>query len=171
MSVSYRDARSEDAAELADFSRDTFVETFGHLYPTPDLQTYLAAKYAQEIQRREIEDPATHYRLAFEGALLVGYCKSGDLSLPVEDDPHGALELHRLYVASSVKGAGVAKALMDEALDWARQKGAAAIYLSVWESNKRAQNFYRRYGFAHVGEHGFMVGSVRDRDFIWRLSL
>jgi len=61
--------------------------------------------------------------------------------------------------------------LMEHALDWARGQGATALYLGVWENNARAQRFYRRFGFEHVGEHAFMVGGTRDRDYIWRLDL
>jgi ribosomal protein S18 acetylase RimI-like enzyme len=70
-----------------------------------------------------------------------------------------------------MKGAGVAQALMDDCLAWARGEGARLLYLSVWENNHRAQAFYKRYGFEHVGEHKFMVGATADRDFIWRLDL
>jgi diamine N-acetyltransferase len=168
VSILYRDAEDRDAEALAAFSRDSFVATFGHLYPPEDLASYVAAKYQPALQRGEIADPDVHYRLAFSGDALVGYCKSGPVTLPVEE---AGLELHRLYVAETVKGAGVARALMDEALAWMRARGAAAVFLSVWENNARAQNFYRGYGFEHIGEHGFMVGRVRDRDFIWRLGL
>ena len=171
MRIAYRNARAEDAAALAAFSRDTFVETFGHLYPPEDLAAFLAAKYGTEIQGQEIADETLLYRLAFESDALVGYCKTGPMSLPVDPGAAKALELHRLYVATRVKGAGVARTLMDEALAWARAQGAEAMYLGVWENNRRAQAFYRRYGFEHVGEHGFMVGRVRDHDFIWRLQL
>ena len=169
--IDYRNARSEDAGALAAFSRDTFVDTFGHLYPSEDLQAFLAAKYGPEIQRAEIADASVRYRLALRGGAIVGYCKSGPLALEVDPAPLKALELHRLYVANAVKGQGVAQALTEDALNWARGQGAQAIYLSVWENNRRAQAFYRRYGFEHVGEHGFMVGRVRDRDLIWRLAL
>jgi GNAT superfamily N-acetyltransferase len=93
----------------------------------------------------------------------------GVLSMPVEDG--GALELHRLYVDESVKGAGVAAALMEDAIAWARGRGATALYLSVWEHNERAQRFYRRFGFEDHGEWDFMVGGTADRDLIWRLAL
>jgi ribosomal protein S18 acetylase RimI-like enzyme len=167
----YRDAREDDAPALAAFSAETFVETFGPLYPPDDLAAYLAAKYAPRIQAEEIRDPETRYRLAFRGAELVGYCKSGALTLPAAEADKSPRELHRLYVAAHVKGAGAAHDLMRDELDFARAHGADALYLSVWENNLRAQRFYRRYGFQHVGEHGFMVGSVRDNDFIWRLAL
>lgn len=169
--IVYRDALPEDAEALAAFSAASFSDTFAHLYPPAHLAAYLEEKYFPARQRAEIEDAGTRYRLAFEGAALIGYCKSGALTLPVATDGENALELHRLYVAEAVKGAGVARTLMDDALAWMRGRGARAVYLSVWENNERAQRFYRRYGFEHVGEHVFMVGGTRDRDFIWRLAL
>ncbi|HVY84466.1 MAG TPA: GNAT family N-acetyltransferase [Caulobacterales bacterium] len=169
--ITYRNAVATDAQALTAFARASFVETFGHLYPPEDLASFLAEKYDAALVRADIEAGKTHYRLAFDGDELIGYNKvGGDFDLPVEHEP-SAVELHRLYVHTRVKGQGVAKTLMDEALDWARARGAAAMYLSVWENNFRAQAFYNRYGFEHIGEHGFMVGRTRDRDFIWRLPL
>jgi ribosomal protein S18 acetylase RimI-like enzyme len=165
----YRDAVAADAETLAAFARDTWVATFGHLYPPHDLRAYLTAKYGADIQRREIADGGTRYVLAFDEAGLVGYCMMGALEMPV-DDPNG-LELHRLYLHQRAKGAGVADALLEEAIAWARGKGASALYLSVWENNERAQRFYRRFGFEDHGEWDFMVGKTADRDLIWRLAL
>lgn len=169
MSIIYRDATASDAKALAEFCARTFVATFGDLYPPEDLSAFLAEKYGEAVQREEIADSSIRYRLAFEAGAIVGYCMMGEVDMNV-DDP-GALELHRLYVDERLKGAGVAAALMDDCLAWARAKRAKALYLSVWEENHRAQAFYKRYGFEHVGEHNFMVGNTADHDFIWRLSL
>src|SRR5262249_13850866 len=111
----------------------------------------------------------TRYRLALEDDAIAGYCMMGALEIRVEDA--NALELHRLYVDAHVRGSRVAGVLMEDCLAWARARGARALYLSVWENNHRAQAFYKRYGFEHVGEHKFMVGKSADRDFIWRLTL
>lgn len=43
-----RRATADDAAALAELGAATFVETFGHLYPTEDLQTFLARSHTQE---------------------------------------------------------------------------------------------------------------------------
>ncbi len=167
--TSYRIATADDAAALAALARDTWVETFGPLYPPEDLAMYLTAKYGEPIQRAEIADKDSLYFLAERDGALVGYCMVGALELPVEDAD--AVELHRLYVSEDVKGEGVAPSLMQMALDWARDREAGAIYLSVWENNHRAQRFYRRYGFVDHGEWDFMVGRVADRDLIWKLAL
>ena len=167
--IVYRDATIADAGGVAAFAASNFVHTFGHLYPPEDLASFLAAKYSESIQAREIANPLFRYHLALKDGAIAGYCMMGPLDIDV-DDP-AALELHRLYVSPEMKGQGVAQALMEDCLAWARRLGATALYLSVWENNARAQAFYKRYGFAHVGEHKFMVGRVADRDFIWRLAL
>ncbi|MFT3726255.1 MAG: N-acetyltransferase [Terricaulis sp.] len=169
MSIVYRDATADDAGAIAAFASRTFVDTFGHLYPPEDLRAFLAAKYSAEIQAREIADAASRYRLALRDGAIAGYCMMGEVDMEV--DASAALELHRLYVDKDVKGAGVAQTLMQDVLAWARGKGAKVLYLSVWEENHRAQAFYKRFGFEHVGEHKFMVGNTADRDFIWRLTL
>jgi diamine N-acetyltransferase len=165
---SYRDATPDDAEAIADFARETWTATFGHLYPPEDLNAFLTAKFGADIQRREMAD-GLRYVLAFDGAGLAGYCAMGALDMPVDESR--ALELHRLYIHERAKGAGVAQKLMDETIAWARGKGAPALYLSVWENNERAQRFYRRYGFQDHSEWDFMVGATADRDFIWRLAL
>jgi diamine N-acetyltransferase len=167
--ITYRDAIASDAEALGAFAERTFVETFGHMYPPEDLAAYVDAKYRPHVVGAEIADPETRYVLALRDGAIVGYSKLGVVDMAV--DATDALELHRLYVDASVKGAGVAKTLMDDGLAWARGQGARVMYLSVWENNTRAQAFYKRYGFEHVKEHKFMVGRVADRDFIWRLAL
>jgi diamine N-acetyltransferase len=165
----YRDATVADADALAAFAERTFADTFGHLYPPEDLAAFVASKYRPNVIAAELNDSDTRYRLALRDGAIAGYCKMGVVDMEV--DAADALELHRLYVDAETKGAGVAQVLMDDALAWARGKGAKLMYLSVWENNTRAQAFYRRYGFEHIGEHKFMVGRVADRDFIWRLAL
>jgi ribosomal protein S18 acetylase RimI-like enzyme len=168
--VTYRVADAADAKLIASFAARTFVDTFGHLYPPEDLQAYLAKSYGADIQHDEIADPAVRYWLAMRGESIVGYAMAGPCELQIA---HAAAdrELYRLYVDRSVQGRGVADALMEQVLTWARAQGAQALWLSVWENNERAQRFYRGYGFTHMGEHAFMVGATADRDFIWKLDL
>jgi ribosomal protein S18 acetylase RimI-like enzyme len=168
--IVYRDARDADAAALANFARASWLATFGQLpYPPEDLLAYLTEKYGEEIQRAEIADPEVRYRLALRRGEIVGYCMTGPLDMPVEDAQ--GMELYRLYVDESVKGAGVADELMRDCVALLRGKGASAVYLSVWEENHRAQRFYRRHGFQDYSEWQFMVGKSADRDLIWRLAL
>jgi ribosomal protein S18 acetylase RimI-like enzyme len=48
----------------------------------------------------------------------------------------------------------------------AAAKGFQTIWLGVWERNLRAQTFYKKYGFAVVGQHIFKLGNDEQIDLI-----
>jgi GNAT superfamily N-acetyltransferase len=171
VTVTLRAAAAEDAAALADIARETFLDMFGDLYPPADRDPYVAATYGEAIQRREIADKATAHCLAFEDGALIGYAKAGAYKLPVPAIDGRPYELHRLYLRSTAQGHGIADALMAWTLDCARAAGAEAIYLGVYQQNFRAQRFYARHGFEPFGEYFFIVGRVRDPEFILRRAL
>lgn len=170
--VTYRAARSSDAARLAVVARDSFVETFGHTYRPDDLATFLAESYSPDVQRAELEDPTQRTQLALDAAGdIVGFVTLSRLTVPAERPVQPALELRRLYVVRAWHGRGVAAHLMTWCLDEARAAGAAALYLGVWRHNARAQRFYARYGMRKVGEYLFAVGSHRDEEDILMVRL
>ena len=53
----------------------------------------------------------------------------------------------------------------------ARQLGADALWLGVWERNPRAIAFYGKVGFVDVGSHLFVVGADAQTDRIMVRSL
>jgi len=53
----------------------------------------------------------------------------------------------------------------------ARDRGARTMWLGVWEENHRAHAFYRKHGYAVVGEHVFMLGADAQRDLILAKAL
>jgi ribosomal protein S18 acetylase RimI-like enzyme len=167
--IHFRDARVEDAAELAALFRETFTETFGHLYRADDLAAFLG-EHTPEHWAEQLRDPQFAVRIAERDGMAVGLAKLGPVKLPV-DDKANALELRQLYVAAEVRGSGIAAELMEWLVREARERGAAALYLSVYTDNERAQRFYRRYGFVSVGPCVFMVGSQPDEDVIMRRDL
>lgn len=114
---------------------------------------------------RDLYDIAAHY-LAVGGAfwvLEIGGAVAGCAGVT----PHGAAcELHRLYMLPTVRGRGLGQALLDAALGWARQRGAAELI--AWSDVKLglAHKLYLANGFELFGqrrcddpdqslEHGF----------------
>ncbi len=53
-----------------------------------------------------------------------------------------------IAVTRDAEGAGVGRALMAHAEDWAREAGHTSITLSVFEGNRRAQALYERSGYS-----------------------
>lgn len=162
-----------DAAKLSAFAAASFVHTFGHLYRPQDLSAFLAQWNQPEDIARQIADPQWHVaQISFADGNIAGFIKLGpvEFDLPDGQPLQDAAELHQLYVHEDAKGTGVAAALMDYGLQWARQR-AVILYLSVFSENFRAQSFYVRYGFGDVGRNPFKVGEQIDEDRIWRLDL
>ena len=55
-------------------------------------------------------------------------------------------------MAPEARGQGVACALLDAALEWARGRGARAMQLGVVCGNDAARRLYERAGFRDIGE-------------------
>lgn len=164
-----RDATPADAAAIAALARDTFTDTFGHLYHPDDLALFLAG-HTTERWHGELTDPAFAIRVAEAQGALVAYAKLGPPSLPFTPLA-GATELRQFYVRAAHHGSGLAARLMDWVLATARARGFAHLYLSVFTENHRAQRFYARYGFEAVGPYAFMVGNHVDEDIVMRCGL
>ncbi len=166
-------ATPDDAEAIATFAADSFTRTFGHIYDPADLAAFLATWNPPERVRAQIAASDHDIGLVRDAAgAILGYIKMGpvDFDLPAEQPTDNAVELHQLYVAEAAKGTGVAAALMDWGIAWARQR-ASILYLSVFTENARAQAFYRRYGFYDVGRNEFRVGNHIDEDRFYRLDL
>lgn len=165
----FRDAQPDDAAALAELGRQSFTETFGHLYHPDDLALFLE-KHRPERWAGELADPRFAIRVGEAEGGLAAYAKLGPPSLPLE--PRGApIELRQFYVLRPWHGGGAAAELMAWVLAEARRRGTDSVYLSVFKDNRRARRFYDRYGFQFVKPYAFMVGSHADEDHILRLDL
>jgi GNAT superfamily N-acetyltransferase len=154
---------------LAELFRQSFCETFGHLYRPEDLSAFLSGQ-SEQHWRDQLADGAFAVRVAEEDRALAGYAKLGPLRLPVTPAA-AAIELRQFYLLKHWQGAGIASGLMEWVLEEAHRRGARELYLSVYTDNPRAQRFYARYGFEEVGPYAFMVGSQADEDVIMKLRL
>ena len=168
--TTYRDGVPADAAALDRIFNVTFCDTFAHLYAAEDLEAFLYG-FGLADWEAQLADPDFAYRVAEECGEPIGYVKLGPvLKLPIEASGP-ALLLDQLYVLKERHGTGIARALMDWAIDEARRRGAQQLYLTVYVDNHRARSFYDRYGFEAVGRYDFMVGKHADEDLIMRKSL
>jgi ribosomal protein S18 acetylase RimI-like enzyme len=161
-----RPAVAADAEALGRIAADTFVETFGHLYPPEDLQAFLATAYTVEKCHSNITGPGKGVWLATVEGELAGFIVVGRCKLPVENLEPDAGEIHQLYVYAKYQNLRIGSRLMDTAMDWLITSGRTPLYVGVWSENFGAQRLYGRYGFKRFGEYGFPVGNTIDLEFI-----
>ena len=161
-----RPAKSSDAPSLAAIAERTFRETFATDNSEDNINLHCARKFSAEIQGEEISDPQLTTLLAEVTGELVGFAQLR-LAHPAAcvkgDRP---AELHRIYVLSEWHGRGVGNELLRAVHAAATRAGSDCIWLGVWERNLKAIAFYRKCGFAVVGDHSFVLGQDPQRDLI-----
>ena len=167
--MSHRDAAVADLPAIDRVFRQSFSDTFAHLYRPEDLAAFLA-QFTPEAWAEEFADPRYRFRVAEVDGEVVGYVKLGPSALPVQTDKR-AIELRQIYLLNEYHGSGLAKVLSEWAIGEARRQGFEELYLTVYVDNHRARRFYDRYDFEAVGRYDFMVGEHADEDIIMRKTL
>lgn len=161
-------AELADVPDLAFLGRQTFAETFGHLYTEEDLGLFLGQSHDEAVYAQAVKAPDTGVWIARDGqGAPLAYCVAGPNGIPAPNAPAEAGELKRLYVRQEGQGRGLGKKLLAQGLDWLRANGFAPLYISVFSENIGAQRLYAAYGFSKVGEYKYMVGNHADREFIF----
>lgn len=163
-----RRAGPADAEALARIGAETFTATFGHMYPPADLAAFLAEHHSPERTASDLLHPQKAAWLAEMDGVVVGYAAVGPAALPHAEVGAGSGELKRLYVDASQQGLGTGRRLLETALAWLESAGLDDVWLSVWSENFGAQRLYHRYGFELVDTYLFQVGSVHDKEFMFR---
>lgn len=164
-----RRAIPDDAVALASLARDTFVETFGHLYRPADLASFLAGSQSVDVYAPLLRDPRVGVWVATgPGGGLVGFLTVGPCKLPLPEREPNAGEIRQLYLRSSAQRGGLGTRMLVTGLEWLAAQGHYPLYVGVWSGNFGAQRLYGRFGFEKVGEYDFPVGEHLDREFILR---
>jgi ribosomal protein S18 acetylase RimI-like enzyme/MOSC domain-containing protein YiiM len=134
------------------------------------MAAYVGHAYGIEQQRAELALPDGVFLIAEVDGAAAGYAYLRQAPPPAHvtdaapGQPGSALEIARFYVDAPWHGKGIAQALMDASLDEAAHRGAATIWLGVWERNARAIRFYSKRGFHDIGVQPFKLGSDLQHD-------
>jgi len=154
-----------EAGPLARFAERTFREAFEADNNPDDMNAYCETAFSPEVMRGYLTDASiTTLVIAMDEGALAAYAQlrpQGPGHGPALERP---LELWRFYVDKVHHGRGIAHQLMEAAIADATARGAATLWLGVWEHNTRAQAFYRKFGFVDVGSHTFVLGTDVQTD-------
>ena len=94
-----RRATIDDADTVSSLGARTFSETFAHLYPPEDLETFLAYAYGLERTRIDLADPdKATWLMEDEDGEAIGYALAGPCDLPHEEVSPEDGELKRIYM-------------------------------------------------------------------------
>ena len=160
-----------DAPVLAALARHTFFDTFAATNDAGDMAIHLDRAYGVVQQAAELADPLIVTLLVETNGVAIGYAQLREGEVPECVTGPSAIELWRFYLLREWHGQGIAQSLMDRVRVEAAARGAATLWLGVWDQNPRAQAFYRKCGFVDVGEHVFLFGTDPQRDLVMETRL
>jgi GNAT superfamily N-acetyltransferase len=169
--VTIRAATVADAGVVADLARRTFYDTFAATNNPDDMALHLAGAYGVDQQTRELASRDITTLLVEEGGDAIAYAQIRADHVPDCVTGPNPIELWRFYVDRAWHGRGVAQALMERVKAAAIERGAATLWLGVWEKNERARAFYAKCGFADAGQHIFLFGTDPQTDFVMAAPL
>ena len=161
-----RIAPEGDAGVICRLGARTFDQAFRAMNNRNDFEAYLSRAFSRETISVELSDERNDFFAAYAGDVLAGYFKlrAGDAPDCVTIRP--SLEIARFYLLKPWWGQGLGDAMMEEVLALARRKGFRSVWLSSWKENGRGNAFYRKWGFAAVGEQTFAMGRDLQQDHI-----
>jgi ribosomal protein S18 acetylase RimI-like enzyme len=169
--ITIRIATNKDAELIADMSRQTFYDSFAAFNTKEDMDIFLAKTFSKEILMAEVGAENNIFLLAYHGDEPVGYARMRENNIPPSLGINKAMEIARIYAVKSAIGKGVGKALMQECMDIAKEKGHHTVWLGVWEHNQRAIDFYKRWGFEKFSDHDFVLGNDVQNDWLMKKNI
>ena len=168
MSLSIRTATKDDAILIADISRQTFYETFAADNTKHDMDKFLNEQFTRGKLILEVGASENIFLLAYYNDEVAGYVKLRKSRPPKSLGIDHALEIARIYSMTHLIGKGVGKTLMQASIDTAKHMGIAVVWLGVWEKNKRAIDFYTKWGFEKFDETFFLLGDDMQKDWLMK---
>ncbi len=171
MGIVIRKAQKNEAALIADMSRQTFYDTFVGDNTKEDIDKFMNEQFRRDDLIKEVETDDGIFFLAFEEDEPLGYVRLRDGEYFNEFGGKTSIEIVRIYAVTSAIGKGVGRALMNRCIDTAKELNRQIIWLGVWEHNKRAIDFYTKWGFEKFGQHVFVLGNDVQTDLLMKKEL
>lgn len=154
--MTLRPAVPDDAPSLAALSFEVWIGTYLHEGISPFFANYALDTFRTDAFLASLQQPDTCFIVSQNSVGIDGFIRlDAGRSDPV--DGRSDLEISTLYVQPRHHGKGIGHALLQAGLDWARDQGAASVWLTTNSANTPAIGFYKAQGFDVVGQTHFTI--------------
>ena len=161
----------EQLVQLQEIGRQTFAETFSSTNSEENMKTYLEEGFSVEKLTAELQNPESEFYFATLNEVVIGYLKINFGQAQTEVQEGNSLEIERIYVLQDFHGKKVGQLLYEKAIQIAKNKKVAFVWLGVWEENHRAIQFYTKNGFVAFDQHIFRLGDDEQTDIMMKLAI
>ncbi len=171
--INIRQATLNDRALIRSISERTWPSTYGHIISQEQIDFMLDWMYSDASMEEQINKGHQFYIANLNGS-DIGFCSVSEDQEEQDNSTNQtqqkAFKLNKLYVLPTAQGTGSGKALLEKAIEVAKNAGAESIFLQVNKHNN-AYTFYLKNGFVKEAEFKFDIGNgfFMD-DYVMRLS-
>ena len=141
------------------------VQTYS-LMEVPLATPYVKRAYARDI----LEELNKAIGSQDDAVFVAGEPPTGVIHLTL-DSWRRVATVWAMYVHRPYRGRGVARALMNRGIGWAREKGVAAVALETQNTNYAANCFYRAMGFSLAAVDPYFYAGTpvgrREKAIFW----
>jgi diamine N-acetyltransferase len=160
-----------DGPMLAELGRRSFFEAFGEYNEPEDMKVYLDTAFDPAAIIEQLKNPACIFIVAEINNNPVGYAKLKLNSHMPQLENFKSIQLERIYALRDYIGKKIGKSLMEKCFSIARKESFNKIWLSVWQQNTRAIDFYKKWNFEIIGTKQFVIGNEVNDDFVMAADL
>ena len=160
MDILIRQATESDAKTIADIGRVAVEESHRNSCSDADMEYFLSTYYNEEAIKNELSVPEHICYVIFYRGQPAGFSKI-ILDTGHERMPHrNVTKLDRIYLDSEFYDLKLGYHLLQHGIDLSKQNDQQGMWLFTWVGNQRAVNFYKKNGFAVMGNHRFKVSET-----------
>lgn len=140
--------KKEELPQLIDVYLKAYkgLEEYAYTHPE-DVKSYL-----NWLWNRDSEG----FFVAKVGDKIVGFV-AGDANWFSKRERKRVGAIHEIVVLPEYQGQGIGKALMEKVLSYFKEKGLDTAELWVGDENRKAYEFYKRFGFHENGRYNYWV--------------
>jgi diamine N-acetyltransferase len=157
--------KKEDIKNIATLAFYVWVDTYTPDGMEDEFSNFLWKELSPEnfskrlsVQSREI------YKIVMEDH-IVGFMEINYES-PTEYDMANNCEIEKIYIHKNYQNIGLGSKLMSFTNSLCKEKGIKKYWLSVYEKNENAINFYQKHSFKNIGEMYFEIGSGKHKNYV-----
>jgi diamine N-acetyltransferase len=169
--ISIRQAQPADVDTIVSLGQKTFVETYGDTNSKEMVAVYVDKMFNHERIEKEVNTFGERFFIAYVGSLPVGFTKLSENKKPRGLNGKKKIEIERIYVLKEYQGFKIGTELIAKVLDVAKDEMYKIVWLSVWQKNNKAVQFYQRAGFVIYDTDTFQFGEELHDDFLMKKEI
>lgn len=159
-----RKANAHDITALVELARTTFHDAYEKLDKAEDIRDYVTKHFTSANFEAILREPTSDLFVAMIGTRYAGYMHLRRAAPPACVIGPAPIELVRLYLRQEEIGKGLGASMMKLAFIIALERRCRTLWLSVYDKNIHAVEFYKQWGFEDVGTKEFQFGGKVYQD-------